>query len=65
MGSEPKAFVVLNEGEATIEAEERLRQLCTDKIPDYMRPFEYVFLDSMPKNAVGKTDIKRLENWDG
>ncbi len=30
-----------------------------------MRPFEYVFLDSMPKNAVGKMDIKRLENWDG
>ena len=64
-GSEPKAFVVLNEGEDTIKAEERLRQLCTDKLSDYMRPFEYVFLDSMPKNAVGKTDIKRLENWDG
>ena len=30
-----------------------------------MRPFEYVFLDSMPKNAVEKMDIKRLENWDG
>ena len=64
-GSEFKAFVVLNEGEATIEAEERLRQLCPDKLPDYMRPFAYEFLEAMPKNVVGKMDIKRLENWDG
>lgn len=56
---------MLNEGEATIEAEERLRQLCPDKFPDYMRPFAYEFLEAMPKNAVGKMDIKRLENWDG
>lgn len=63
-GAEPKAFVVLNEGEATVEAEERLRQLCTEKLPDYMRPFAYEFLEAMPKNAVGKIDIRKLENWD-
>lgn len=56
---------MLNEGEETVEAEKGLRQLCTDKLPDYMRPFEYEFLEAMPKNAVGKMDIKRLENWDG
>ncbi len=64
-GSEFKAFVVLNEGEATIEAEESLGQLCPDKLPDYMRPFAYEFLEAMPKKVVGKMDIKRLENWDG
>lgn len=30
-----------------------------------MRPFAYEFLEAMPKNAVEKMDIKRLENWDG
>ena len=55
---------MLNEGEDIVEAEERLRQLCTDKLPDYMRPFEYEFLEAMPKNAVGKIDIRKLENWD-
>ena len=49
---------MLNEGEDTIEAEKRLRQLCTDKLPDYMRPFAYEFLEAMPKNAVGKNGYK-------
>lgn len=49
---------MLNEGEDTIEAEKRLRQLCPDKLPDYMRPFAYEFLEAMPKNAVGKNGYK-------
>lgn len=56
---------MLNEGEDTVEAEERLRQLCNDKLPDNMRPFAYEFLEAMPKNVDRKMDIKRLENWDG
>ena len=41
--------------------DKRLKEKCKDQLPDYMRPFSYVILDALPKNAVGKTDVKALE----
>ena len=61
-GAEPKAFIVLKEAEDIDNTIKRLKGKCKEQLPNYMRPFSYVMLDAMPKNAVGKTDIKVLED---
>ena len=60
-GAEPKAFIVLKEAEDIDNTLKRLKEKCKEQLPDYMRPFSYVMLDALPKNAVGKTDVKALE----
>ena len=60
-GAEPKAFIVLKEAEDIDNTIKRLQGKCKEQLPDYMRPFSYVVLDALPKNAVGKTDVKALE----
>ena len=61
-GAEPKAFIVLKEAGDIDNIVKRLKEKCKEQLPDYMRPFSYVVLDAMPKNAVGKTDTKVLED---
>lgn len=60
-GAEPKAFIVLKEAEDIDNTLKRLKEKCKEQLPDYMRLFSYVILDALPKNAVGKTDVKALE----
>lgn len=62
-GFAPKAYIVLkndvNRSKEDITYE--LTQLCLQELPDYLRPYDYEYLDSMPHTAVGKIDYKALE----
>ena len=51
-----KAFVVLDDGYDTDYVKSELKKL----IPLYMVPKSFVQLDSLPMNANGKTDRKKL-----
>jgi len=33
-----------------------LKAVCSERLSGYKRPVEYVFVDALPKNAVGKID---------
>lgn len=61
--SEIKAFIVLKTAEVEKQVIRRLEQRCKE-LPEYMRPFTYVVLKQMPKNAVGKTDVEALEKME-
>lgn len=57
-----KAYVVLKQSDEDAEkVEEKLQERCEEVLPDYMRPWEYVFLKTLPLTAVGKVDYKALE----
>lgn len=57
-----KAYVVLKQSNEDAEkVEEKLQARCEEVLPDYMRPWEYVFLERLPLTAVGKVDYKALE----
>ncbi len=51
-------FCILAEG-CTWDRRE-MKRLLRDKLSDYMLPAKYFFLESMPKNANGKTDRVKL-----
>ena len=57
-----KAFVALKQfKEDTYEMEKKLRMQCEERLTDYMRPKEYVFLRQLPLTSVGKIDYRALE----
>jgi long-chain acyl-CoA synthetase len=60
-GESLKAYVVLKEGSSL--SEEEVISFCRDKLAPYKVPREVVFLDELPKSAVGK--ILRRELRDG
>ncbi len=43
------------------EAESELRQMCSEKLPSYMIPRLWTFMDELPLNQNGKIDRKKLE----
>lgn len=47
--------------ESSIEVS-KIRELLAEKLPSYMIPSTYVFLDGMPRNKSGKIDRKALKN---
>jgi len=57
-----KAYIALKQfKEDTNEIEKKLRMQCEEKLTDYMRPKEYVFLKQLPLTSVGKIDYRALE----
>ncbi|HLI05831.1 MAG TPA: long-chain fatty acid--CoA ligase [Ktedonobacteraceae bacterium] len=56
MGEEVKAFVVARE---PVDAEE-LKAFCRESLANYKTPSEIEFVDTLPRNAVGKIDKKEL-----
>lgn len=63
-GFAPKVYVVLK-GDCSVSEEDvrvKIRAMCEEALPDYMRPYAIEFLDNMPKTAVGKVDIQALES---
>jgi long-chain acyl-CoA synthetase len=56
MGEEVKAFVVTGED---VDAE-TLKAYCREKLANYKTPSEIEFVNSLPRNAVGKIDKKEL-----
>ena len=58
MGEEVKAFVVLS---AAVDAE-TLKAYCREALANYKTPSEIEFVNSLPRNAVGKIDKKELRS---
>jgi len=56
MGEEVKAFVVTR---ADVDAE-TLKAYCREWLANYKTPSEIEFVNSLPRNAVGKIDKKEL-----
>lgn len=62
-GFAPKAYLVINPGMAKSEDEivDMVRNACDEQLPEYLRPFDYVVLEELPKTSVGKVDYQVLE----
>lgn len=58
----PKAYIVLREGfEPTEDLKEDIKKYCTKSISKYALPYEYEFVDDLPKTLVGKVAFTKLE----
>lgn len=62
-GFAPIAYIVLKKGvtESKEHITENIKKVCEEQLPDYLQPFRYEFLDTLPKTAIGKVDYKALE----
>jgi acyl-CoA synthetase (AMP-forming)/AMP-acid ligase II len=57
-GQQPRAVVVLKEGEsATVE---EIMEFCQSKLAGFKRPRSVVFVDSLPRNPMGKVLRRKL-----
>ena len=55
------AVVVLSKGSSGSAAvTEEIKDWCKDKMPPYTIPSQWVVLDSLPRNAMGKVNKKEL-----
>jgi acyl-CoA synthetase (AMP-forming)/AMP-acid ligase II len=57
-GQEPRAIVVLKEGETTTA--EEIMEYCRSRLSGFKRPRSVVFIDSLPRNPMGKVLRKKL-----
>jgi acyl-CoA synthetase (AMP-forming)/AMP-acid ligase II len=57
-GQEPRAVVVLSPGE--IASEEEIIEFTRPKLASFKRPRSVVFVDSLPRSALGKLSRKKL-----
>lgn len=51
------AYIIANK----VLAVEQLREYLLESLPEYMVPYNFVFLDKMPLSSIGKVDIKELQ----
>lgn len=38
-----------------------VQKVCQKLLPDYLQPFDYEFLEELPRTVIGKIDYKALE----
>jgi acyl-CoA synthetase (AMP-forming)/AMP-acid ligase II len=57
-GQEPRAVVVLKKGETATQ--EEIIEFCRSKLSGFKRPRSVVFIDSLPRNPMGKVLRKKL-----
>lgn len=57
-GQQPRAIVVLKKGE--VAGEEEIIEYCHAKLAGFKRPRSVVFIDSLPRNSMGKVLRKEL-----
>ena len=57
-------YIVLREGADEKQSTQKIREVCVQKLPDYMRPSQLVFLDNLPLSVSGKIDRKALPEPD-
>jgi len=62
-GQEPRAIVVLKKGEAATA--EEIMEYCRSKLAGFKRPRSVVFIDSLPRNPMGKVLRKKLREEHG
>jgi len=62
-GKLPKVHMVLKEEFKNIESLviEELKNICSEKLPEYVQPYEYEVRNEMPLTSVGKIDYRALE----
>ena len=59
----PAVFIVPNEENINNdEIEEKIKNACKQRLPEYSLPKEYYFIDSLPLTPIGKVDYLKLEN---
>lgn len=65
-GYAPKAYIVLKDVDknSKVEITEKLNALCMQKLPDYLRPFKFEYLNSLPKTNIGKIDYNKIEKME-
>lgn len=65
-GKLPKAHIVIKEEYKlnSTKIMEELENLCLEKLPEYMQPYEYQLRDFLPLTSVGKIDYRALEAED-
>lgn len=65
-GRLPKAHIVLKEPYQGQEEQAlcEIRNLCEEKLPEYVQPAAYQFRDSLPLTPIGKVDFIALEKED-
>ena len=57
-GQQPRAIVVLKEGESATE--EEMIEYCRSKLAGFKRPRSVIFIDALPRNPMGKVLRKKL-----
>lgn len=57
------AFICVTDYDAREKIQEEIYTLLKQKLPFYMLPSKYVFMESLPINANGKTDVKKLKEY--
>jgi acyl-CoA synthetase (AMP-forming)/AMP-acid ligase II len=62
-GQEPRAIVVLKKGEAATA--EEIVEYCRSRLAGFKRPRSVVFLDTLPRNPMGKVLRKKLREDHG
>ena len=62
-GQEPRALVVLKKGESATP--EEIMEFCKERLAGFKRPKSVVFLDSLPRNQMGKILKKELRETYG
>ena len=56
----PVAFIVLKEDVSEDSIVNKLNDVCYSKLEEYYIPYEYVFIQELPRNISGKVDEKAL-----
>jgi len=62
-GQQPRAVVVLKKGE--VATDEEIMEYCRSKLAGFKRPRSVVFVDSLPRNPMGKVLRKALREQYG
>jgi acyl-CoA synthetase (AMP-forming)/AMP-acid ligase II len=62
-GQEPRAIVVLKEGE--VATEEEIIEFCRSRLAGFKRPRSVIFVDSLPRNPMGKVLRRKLREQYG
>lgn len=60
--SVPMAYIVLNEGIIFEDVIEKIKQKCTEDLPDYEVPTYFEYIETIPYTPNNKQDFKLLEN---
>ena len=65
-GKLPKAHIVLKDGFKPYQEQilSEIKQLCAEKLPEYVQPVDYKFRDELPLTPIGKIDYLALEAED-
>ena len=56
-----RLYCALEKGADRQRAEEAIRAACEQKLIVYARPREIIFVDKLPRTAVGKVDVGKLK----